>query len=244
IIPGGDTACGFSNTAMQLAGKGMLPTVLAAIDRAASAPRSLAAYEHGAVGPSKDCAYEGPILKAITGYPISMEGKSACCAHFSPLGNIAGAVTDLWSNESVQNIRLLSGNAPAAFLELLAYDCRLFNTSSLNNPLQYRKLLVESDISLSVEALMLEPNVVIKIASAIVAHEGGYRQTLAAVKTAYHEICGAIADKTVTISEKEQVWLNNLEKQIEALPQEDDAAIEYLKNNYGTFFRPESYKLD
>lgn len=244
IIPGGDTACGFSNTAMQLAGKGMLPTVLAAIDRAASAPRSLAAYEHGAVGPSKDCAYEGPILKAITGYPISMEGKSACCAHFSPLGNIAGAVTDLWSNESVQNIRLLSGNAPAAFLELLAYDCRLFNTSSLNNPLQYRKLLVESDISLSVEALMLEPNVVIKIASAIVAHEGGYLQTLAAVKTAYQEICSAIADKTVTISEKEQVWLNNLEKQIEALPQGDDAAIEYLKSNYGTFFRPESYRLD
>ena len=90
VIPGGDTACGFSNTAMQLAGKGMLPSLLAALDRAASVPRSLAAYENGAVGPSKDCAYEGPFIKAITGYPISMEGKSSSCAHFSHLGNIAG----------------------------------------------------------------------------------------------------------------------------------------------------------
>ncbi len=129
IIPGGDTACGFANTAMQLSGQKMIPSLMAALDRAASVPRSLAAYEHGAVGPSKDCAYEGPVIKAITGFPISMEGKSSCCAHFSPLGNIAGAAADLWSNESVQNIRLLSGSAPEAFLELLSYDCRLFNTA-------------------------------------------------------------------------------------------------------------------
>ena len=132
-VSGGDTACGFGNTAMQLAGKGMLPTVLAAIVRAATVPRSLAAYEHGAVGPSKDCAYEGPVMKAITGVPISMEGKSSSCAHFSPLGNIAGATADLWSNESVQNVQLLSGSAPEAFLELLAYDCRLFNTATRAN---------------------------------------------------------------------------------------------------------------
>ena len=34
----------------------MLPEVLAAVVRAMSAVRSLAAFEHGAVGPSKDCA--------------------------------------------------------------------------------------------------------------------------------------------------------------------------------------------
>src|ERR1035438_10450247 len=47
-----------------------------------------------------------------TGCSISMEGKSASCAHFSPIGNIASAMCDLWSNESVQNVRLLSGSAP------------------------------------------------------------------------------------------------------------------------------------
>jgi hypothetical protein len=64
-IPAGDSACAFANTAMQLAGQHMLPEVLAAVVRAMSAVRSLAAFEHGAVGPSKDCAYEGPIIKAI-----------------------------------------------------------------------------------------------------------------------------------------------------------------------------------
>ena len=129
-ISGADSACGFANTAMQLAHQKMLPEVLAAVVRAMSAVRSLAAFEQGAVGPSKDCAYEGPVIKAITGRPISMEGKSASCAHFSPVGNIAAAMCDLWSNESVQNVRLLSGNAPEAYTELLAYDCRLMNTAA------------------------------------------------------------------------------------------------------------------
>ena len=58
MVPGGDTACGFANTAMQLAGglKGhMLPHSLAAVVRAMSAVRSLVAYEAGALGPGKDC---------------------------------------------------------------------------------------------------------------------------------------------------------------------------------------------
>lgn len=199
-ISGGDTACGFSNTAMQLAGQGMLPNVLAAIDRAASAPRSLVAYEYGAVGPSKDCAYEGPIIKAITGYPISMEGKSSACAHFSPLGNIAGDLADLWSNESVQNVRLLSGNAPEVFLEILAYDCRLYNTAlEENNPHQLRDWMVKSDLGLNVQALMLEPTVVIDIAEAIVKEDDGYCRTIAAVQKAFEAIDRAISDDSIKL---------------------------------------------
>ena len=52
---------------------------------------------------------------------MAMEGKTAACAHLSPVGNIAAATCDTWSNESVQNVRLLSGSAPEAFTELLAY---------------------------------------------------------------------------------------------------------------------------
>ncbi|CAG0954816.1 partial methanol---5-hydroxybenzimidazolylcobamide Co-methyltransferase, partial [Anaerolineae bacterium] len=141
VVPGADSACGFANTAMQLAGQGMLPEVLAAVIRAASVVRSLMAYRVGATGPSKDCAYEGPVIKAITGTPIAMEGKSASCAHFSPVGNVAAAMCDLWSNESVQNLRLLSGSAPEAFLELLAYDCRLFNEATRQKKsAEYRSL--------------------------------------------------------------------------------------------------------
>ena len=64
IVAGGDSACGFANTAMQLSSQGMLPEVLATVIRAASAVRSLMAYQCGAAGPSKDCAYEGPQRRA------------------------------------------------------------------------------------------------------------------------------------------------------------------------------------
>ncbi|NMA64775.1 MAG: methanol--corrinoid methyltransferase, partial [Clostridiaceae bacterium] len=129
-IASGDTACGFSNTAMVLADRGYVPKVFSAVVRVMSAVRSLVAIEEGAVGPHKDCGYEGIYVKAITGTPISMEGKSSACAHLSPLGNIAAAVADLWSNESVQNIKLLGGMAPTVSMEQLIYDCRLMNEAS------------------------------------------------------------------------------------------------------------------
>jgi methanol---5-hydroxybenzimidazolylcobamide Co-methyltransferase len=72
VVAGGDSACAFANTAMQLAHQRLLPEVLAAVVRAMGAARSLVAFEHGAIGPSKDCAYEGPIIKAITGCPITI----------------------------------------------------------------------------------------------------------------------------------------------------------------------------
>jgi methanol--5-hydroxybenzimidazolylcobamide Co-methyltransferase len=125
----GDTACGFGNTAMVLAEQKMIPRVFAAVVRAITAVRSLVAYECGAVGPGKDCGYENPILKAITGCPMAMEGKTSACAHLSPMGNLAAACCDTWSNESVQNIKLLGGMAPTCYMEQLAYDCRLMNTA-------------------------------------------------------------------------------------------------------------------
>ena len=73
-IPGGDTNCSEANTAMFMAG-GMtskdVPHVIAALSRAIAASRTLVAYECGATGPTKDCAYEDPIIKAMTGVPIS-----------------------------------------------------------------------------------------------------------------------------------------------------------------------------
>ena len=129
-IPAGDSACGFANTAMALADTRHIPKVWAAVVRVMSVPRSLVAYERGAVGPGKDCAYENVYLKAITGYPMAMEGAEAACAHLSPLGNIAKATADLWSNESVQNVKLLGGMAPTVSMEQLAYATRLMNQAA------------------------------------------------------------------------------------------------------------------
>ncbi|HEV2445308.1 MAG TPA: methyltransferase MtaB domain-containing protein, partial [Candidatus Sulfopaludibacter sp.] len=218
-IPGGDSACGFANTAMQLAHQKMLPEVLAAVVRAMSAVRSLAAFEHGAVGPSKDCAYEGPILKAITGCPISMEGKSATCAHFSPVGNVAAAMCDLWSNESVQNVRLLSGNAPEAYTELLAYDCRLMNTASAHGQARMlRDWLVESDELLSPQAAVLTPSATWRIANAINRENSGFSRTVAAGQAAVCELRERCADGRLSLSPREGQWLDRIEKQLHDLP--------------------------
>ena len=97
---------------MVLANKGYIPKVFAAVVRVISSVRSMIAIEEGAKGPHKDCGYEGVYVKAITGIPISAEGKSSACAHLSPVGNIAACVADLWSNESVQNVKLLGGRLP------------------------------------------------------------------------------------------------------------------------------------
>jgi methanol--5-hydroxybenzimidazolylcobamide Co-methyltransferase len=243
-VPGGDSACGFANTAMQLAGQKMLPEVLAAVVRAMSAVRSLAAFEQGAVGPSKDCAYEGPIMKAITGYPIAMEGKSASCAHFSPMGNIASAMCDLWSNESVQNVRLLSGNAPEAFTELLEYDCRLMNAATANGAaLTLRNLLVSSDEWLSPQAAVLSPQATLEIAGAIVHADGPYARTLAAGNAAVRILRQGCEIGKLKVNKKDHVWLDRIENELSHLPPTAEELVDKLNDHYGSIFDRASYDL-
>ncbi len=244
IVPGGDSACGFANTAMQLSSQSMLPEVFAAVVRAASTVRSLVAYERGAYGPSKDCAYEGPVIKAITGAPIAMEGKSASCAHFSPVGNVAASMCDLWSNESVQNVRLLSGPAPEAYMELLAYDCRIFNKALEGGSEQsYQNLLVESDVHLSPQALVLSPESTMRIASAIVKENSHYRMTVAAAQEAVSIIRDSIKSGELSLTKKETTWLDRVDRELGALPAEENALIESMSAVYGHLFLPASYGL-
>jgi methanol--5-hydroxybenzimidazolylcobamide Co-methyltransferase len=244
-VSGADSACGFANTAMQLAHQKMLPEVLAAVVRAMSAVRSLAAFEQGAVGPSKDCAYEGPVIKAITGCPISMEGKSASCAHFSPLGNIAAAMCDLWSNESVQNVRLLSGNAPEAYTELLAYDCRLMNTAAATKggALQLRNWMTASDEWLSPQAAVLSPEATIRIASAIVAADTPYHRVIAAGQAAVEVLKDGVAEQKLHLSRKEQQWLTRINEALGAFPAREETLLVDLEPQYGSLYDKASYGL-
>ncbi len=242
VVPGGDSACGFANTAMQLAHQKMLPEVLAAVVRAMSAVRSLVAFEQGARGPSKDCAYEGPVIKAITGCPISMEGKSATCAHFSPVGNIAAAMCDLWSNESVQNVRLLSGNAPEAYAELLAYDCRLMNTASARGQaLTLRQWLTESDEWLSPQAAVLSPEATMRIARAIVGEQDSYGRTVAAGKAAVEVLRGGLGSGRLNLVARERAWLDKIDRELELLPQAEDELRAAVEDTCGGLYYPASY---
>lgn len=247
IVPSGDTACGFANTAMVLAEQKMIPRVLAAVVRVATVPRSLVAYKMGARGPSKDCAYEGPYLKALTGVPISMEGRTAACAHLSPVGNIAQAVCDCWSNESVQNVRLLSANAPIVSLEQLAYDCRLMNTASARSSADARQLrdwLVESDAALDPQAYVLRPDVVLRISSQIVQETTPYRQTRRAILATLDELRQARDQHRVRIHDREARWLDTLQRQADALPEDEETlTAEILQGPEAGNFLPEEYGL-
>jgi len=227
----GDTACGFGNTAMVLAEQKMIPRVFAAVVRAVSAVRSLVAYQCGAVGPGKDCGYENPILKAITGYPMAMEGKTAACAHLSPLGNIAAATCDTWSNESVQNVKLLAGMAPTCYVEQLIYDCRLMNEALADGrdaALLYRKWMISSDASRDPQAYVLTPESAIAIAQAIVSAPNAYEAGKAAALTALRLMRDAHRDGALHILPREVPYLDRLQQTVEALPAKEPEFIEEM----------------
>jgi methanol--5-hydroxybenzimidazolylcobamide Co-methyltransferase len=231
VIAGGDTACGFGNTAMVLADRHYIPKIFAAVVRVATVVRTLTAIEQGATGPDKDCGYEGPFLKAITGTPISMEGKTSACAHLSPVGNVAAAAADLWSNESVQNIKLLSGMAPVAYYEQLEYDVRLMNEalrSGKREALVLQKLLVNSDIQYDPQALVLAPSSVIRISKEIVKGRNYVEATVLGCLESIEIIKEAISSGSLKLDEKELIWLEILYHDINEIPLDESKFIELM----------------
>jgi methanol--5-hydroxybenzimidazolylcobamide Co-methyltransferase len=245
VIPSGDTACAFGNTALVLADRGYVSKVFAAVVRVMTAVRSLVALECGGRGPHKDCGYEGVYIKAITGTPISMEGRTAACAHLSPLGNVAACVADTWSNESVQNIKLLGGMAPTVSFEQLAYDCRLFNEASARGKdaaLLLRDLHADSDSRLDPQAYVLRPDVALRISKGIVAETGPYRRTKKAAELALKEIGEGLKGGRLELAEREEASLESLSEEIAALPPDEGALIDEMRGSCEKF-DPKKYGL-
>jgi methanol---5-hydroxybenzimidazolylcobamide Co-methyltransferase len=230
-IPAGDSACGFANTAMVLAGQRYIPRVWAALIRVMTVPRSLVAFECGARGPSKDCAYEGPYLKAITGCPISLEGAEAACAHPSPVGNIAKAVADLWSNESVNNVKLLGGMAPTVSLEQLVYATRLMNTAGRQgreSALLLRDWFTESDAALDPQAWVLRPDVVLELSAEIIEETTAYRRTRRAALATLEKMRAAEQRGDLKLNRMEQSWLDRLSGEADQLPESEEELVASL----------------
>jgi len=243
-IASGDTACGFANTAMVLAEKKYIPRVFAATVRVVSAVRSLVAVECGARGPHKDCGYEGIYVKAMAGVPISMEGSTAACAHLSPVGNIAGCAADLWSNESIQNIKLLAGPAPTVCLEQLAYDCRLFNQASQRGPEAarlLRDLKADSDSRLDPQAYVLRPEVAVRIAAELAKLSDDYDRGKLAAQLALAEMRQAQAAGDLALDPRELDWLETLSATADALPATAEELTADMADSEA--FVPEKYDL-
>jgi len=230
-IAAGDSACGFANTAMVLAEKKYIPKVFATLVRVISVVRSIVAMEEGAVGPDKDCGYEGPFLKAITGIPISMEGKTAACAHLSPIGNIASACADLWSNESVQNIKLLSGMAPTAYFEQLEYDARLMNEALRRGKMHcqvLQQLLVGSDVYTDPQALILSPENVIRISKELIKGDSYVANARNGALSALDIIEEALLSGKLKLSEMETNYLPIFRDDLNSIPDLESDFIEMM----------------
>lgn len=246
-IAGGDTDCSQANTAMFLAGGFLSKDVshtLAAICRAISAGRTLVAYECGAVGPGKDCAYENPIIKAITGVPISTEGKSCACAHMDLCGNVMAAVCDLWSNEAVEYHEMFGGTSPGVFTEILGYDAAAMNSAiQLGYEKEYQRCLIHSDRYRDPQGFILCPDNAWTIGKAMIDHhESMYsRAKAAAIK------CGELilADTQIQLTAHETESLNGYMKELESLPDREDDFIDLCLQKYHNVkgFRPSSYGL-
>ncbi|MDR1293132.1 MAG: methanol--corrinoid methyltransferase [Clostridiales Family XIII bacterium] len=246
VVAAGDTACGFANTSMVLADGKMIPEVFAAIDRVCSAVRTLVAVQVGAKGPDKDCGYEGVYLKAITGTPISMEGRIAAVAHLSHVGNVAISLADLWSNESIQHIKLLAAYSEVCSFEQLAYDCRLMNEGTKrgkDTALLLRDLNADTDSPINATAYILRPDIVLEISKELVKVEDNYfKRTKAAAMLAADALRKGYDAGRLALSDKEVKQLDKIRKTIDSITEDEQ---EFVKNGIAKTkaLRPEVYDL-
>jgi methanol--5-hydroxybenzimidazolylcobamide Co-methyltransferase len=250
VVAAGDTDCSEANTAMFIAG-GLLDKnlahTLAIIARAISAPRSLAAYEAGAVGPGKDCGYENPIIKAITGMPMTQEGKTSTCAHSDVMGNLIMQCCDLWSNESVEYHGEFGGTSVQCWAESLGYDCALMNVAlQTGKAKDLRDLMVLSDKYRDPQGYVLAYENSYRIGEAIVkdGNDIYLRAKNAALKSV--EIMEEGAAGKLELTRFETGALADAKAALEALTDDSDTFMSDCMTKYKEevkVFLPKNYEL-
>ena len=251
VVPGGDTDCAQANTAMFLAGGLLSKNVshtIAAIARAIAGARSLVAIECGARGPTKDCGYENPIVKAIASVPICAEGKNATCAHADLMGNLTAGVCDVWSNESVYNREEMGGPTPGVWLQSLGYECALMNTATqIGVAKQLRDTYVLADKYRDPQGVILSYDNAYLIGQAITQEgEDIYLRARAAALKAIELINEAVDQKRIFLTRFERDTLDSTQKTYEQLPDDQGKFVKACIKRYGRKVKehdPKEYEL-
>jgi len=236
-VAGGDTNCAGANTAMFMAGGYLdndVQRTYSAVTRAIASARSLVAWECGAAGPDKDCGYEGPILKAIAGKPTAQEGKNCQCAHCDLQGNLIASVCDLWSNESVEYHPEFGGTSVQCWLGSLGYEVALMNTAiATGQEKTLRDLYMITDRARGPEGHILAYDNAYKIGQAIAAEGNNiYLRSKAAGLTAAKILKADYDAKEIAFTKKQLDVLNNIIKDLSALPDDEDKFFEYCDKKY------------
>ena len=160
-------------------------------------------------------------------------------------GNIAAATCDTWSNESVQNVKLLGGMAPTVALEQLIYDTRLMNQASEDGrdaALLYQRWMVNSDARLDPQAYILTPENAIAVAHAIVSAPNEYLASQQAALTAIKLLRQGIKTGKLKIPERELPWLDRMQRDLESLPSTETEFIREMMGQVDTTkFRADDY---
>ena len=250
IVPGGDTNCAGANTSMFMAGGYLdkdIPRTFSAVTRAIASARTLVAIEAGATGPDKDCGYEGPILKAISGRPSAQEGKGAQDAHADLMGNLTAQVCDLWSNESVEYHPEFGGSSVQCWLGVIGYEAALMNAAKqMKQDKVLRDLYTTSDRFRCPEAFVISYDNAYRVGEAIVAEGKSYylRAKAAGLKAA--ELIQASNEKgKLKLSKEEKDCLNRILTDLNSLPSEEGKFVDWALKEYKNVpaFNPKNYDL-
>ncbi len=249
VIPGGDTNCSGANVSMFMAG-GLLDNdvqrTFSAVTRAISAARTMVAIEAGATGPDKDCGYEGPIIKSITGTPTAQEGKNCQCAHADLQGNLMAQCCDLWSNESVEYHPEFGGSSVQCWLGSLGYETSLMNTAiATGQGKVLRDLYMTTDRTRGPEGYILAYDNAWQIGKAIAENgDNYYLRAKAAGITAAKIIRAGYDKKELILTKKQLDVLDKIVVELEALPDDEDKFYDYCVKKYQhdvPTFNPKSY---
>jgi len=251
VVAGGDTNCSGANTSMFMAGGYLdndVQRTFSAVTRAISAARTLVAPECGATGPDKDCGYEGPIVKAITGKPAAQEGKNCQCAHCDLQGNLIAQCCDLWSNESVEYHPEFGGTSVQCWLGSIGYEASLMNTAiQCGQEKTLRDLYMISDRARGPEGYILAYDHAYQIGKAIADNGSNiYLRAKAAGLTAAKIIKSGYDTKELALTNKQLDVLNVIIKDLEALPDTEAKFFEYADKKYKDLvplYDPKNYGL-
>ena len=250
-VAGGDTNCSGANVSMFMAG-GFLDNdvqkTFSAVTRCISAARTLAAWESGAVGPDKDCGYEGIICKSIAGKPTAQEGKNCQCAHCDLQGNLIAQACDLWSNESVEYHPEFGGTSVQCWLGSIGYEAALMNTAiQLGQEKTLRDLYMYADRTRGPEGYVLAYDNAYKVGQAI-AENGNdlYLRAKAAGLTGAKIIMNGYETKELALTNKQLDTLKSIIKTLEGLTDETDKIVEFCGKEYKDSvpnYNPKNYDL-
>jgi methanol--5-hydroxybenzimidazolylcobamide Co-methyltransferase len=107
-----------------------------------------------------------------------------------------------------------------------------------------RDWLSESDSRFDPQAYVLRPDVVIDISRKIIEEDTPFRRSKVAAFAAIDTLRRAIEGKKVHIDEREAVWLDTMEGQLEEVPDDEEQFIaEMLERDTSGKLDPSKYDL-